>query len=39
MGKILPSKIQETILTSSEKNESRRIAALLKKKLIRKIAP
>ncbi len=39
MGKIPPSKIQEIIFASSEKNESRRITALLKEKLIRKIAP
>ncbi len=39
MGKIPPSKIQEIIFASSEKQESRRIADLLKEKLIRKIAP
>jgi len=38
MGKTPPSKIQEIIFASSEKNESRRITALLKEKLIRKIA-
>lgn len=38
MGKITPSKIQEIIFASSEKRESRRITALLKEKLIRKIA-
>lgn len=39
MGKITPSKVQEIIFASSEKKESRRITALLKEKLIRKIAP
>jgi hypothetical protein len=38
MGKIPPSKIQEIIFASSEKNESRRITALLQEKSIRKIA-
>lgn len=38
MGKTPPSKIQEIIFASSEKNESRRITALLKEKSIRKIA-
>lgn len=38
MGKTPPSKIQEIIFATSEKNESRRITALLKEKLIRKIA-
>ena len=38
MGKIPPSKIQEIIFASSERNESRRITSLLKGKLIRKIA-
>ena len=39
MGKIPLSKINEIIFASSEKSESRRITALLKQKLIRKIAP
>jgi hypothetical protein len=39
MGKITPSKVQEIIFASSEKKESKRITALLKEKLIRKIAP
>ncbi len=39
MGKIAPLKVQEIIFASSEKKESRRITALLKEKLIRKIAP
>ncbi len=39
MGKIHSSKIQEIIFSSSEKSESRRITALLKEGLIRKIAP
>lgn len=39
MGKIPPSKVQEIIFASSEKQESRRITALVKEKLIRKIAP
>jgi hypothetical protein len=34
MGKSPPSKIQEIVLASSDKNESRRITALLKEKLI-----
>lgn len=38
MGKITPSKVQEIIFASSEKKESKRITALLKEKLIRKIA-
>jgi hypothetical protein len=38
MGKNTPSKIQEIIFASSEKSESRRITALVKDKLIRKIA-
>lgn len=38
MSKIPPSKIQEIIFASSEKKESKRITALLKEKLIRKIA-
>ncbi len=38
MGKKTLSKIQEIIFASSEKSESRRITALLKDKLIRKIA-
>ena len=39
MGKNTPSKIQEIIFASSDKNESRRITALLKEKSIRKMAP
>ncbi|MBL7844024.1 MAG: Fic family protein [Cyclobacteriaceae bacterium] len=39
MGKITPSKVQEIIFASSEKKESKRITALRKEKLIRKIAP
>jgi hypothetical protein len=38
MGKNTPSKIQEIIFASSEKSESRRLTALQKDKLIRKIA-
>jgi Fic family protein len=39
MGRIAPSKVQEIIFASSEKKESKRITALLKAKLIRKMAP
>ncbi len=39
MGKIHSSKIQEIVFSSSEKSESKRITALLKEGLIRKIAP
>jgi fido (protein-threonine AMPylation protein) len=39
MGKIPPSKVQELVFASSDKRESRKITALLKEKLIRKIAP
>lgn len=39
MEKNTPSKIQEIIFASSDKNESRRITALLKEKSIRKMAP
>ena len=39
MGEITPSKVQEIIFASSEKKDSKRITALLKEKLIRKIAP
>jgi hypothetical protein len=39
MGKIALSKVQEIIFASSEKKESKRITALLKEKLIRKMAP
>lgn len=39
MGKIPTSKVQELVFASSDKKESRRITALLKQKLIRKIAP
>jgi fido (protein-threonine AMPylation protein) len=39
MGKIPQSQVQELVFSSSDKKESRKIAALLKKKLIRKIAP
>lgn len=39
MGKIPPSKVQELVFASSDKKESRRITALLKQNLIRKIAP
>lgn len=39
MEKIPSSKVQEIIFSSSEKQESRRITALVKEKLIRKIAP
>jgi hypothetical protein len=38
MKKNPPSKIQEIIFASSEKNESRRITTLLKEKSIHKIA-
>ncbi|MBL7877802.1 MAG: hypothetical protein JNL53_19205, partial [Cyclobacteriaceae bacterium] len=38
MGKITPTKVQEIIFASSERKESKRITALLKEKLIRKIA-
>lgn len=39
MGKIPPSKVQETVFASSDKTKSRRISALLKEGQIRKIAP
>lgn len=39
MGKNPPSRLQEIVFASSNKAESRRITALLKEKLIRKIAP
>lgn len=39
MRKTPPPKIQEIIFASSEKKESKRITALLREKLIRKIAP
>jgi hypothetical protein len=39
MGKIPRPGLEEIIFASSEKNESRRITALLKEKQIRKIAP
>ena len=39
MGKNPPSHLQEIIFASSNKAQSRRITALVKKKLIRKIAP
>lgn len=39
MGKIAPSQVQEIIFASSVKKESKQITELLKKKLIRKIAP
>jgi hypothetical protein len=39
MGKIPQSKIQEIVFASSDKAESRRISALIKADLIRKIAP
>lgn len=39
MGKIPPSKVQEIVFGSSEKKDSRRITALQKEGLIRKIAP
>lgn len=39
MGKIPPSQIQEIVFASSNKAESRKITALSKEKLIRKIAP
>src|SRR5688572_21786095 len=39
MGKNRPSQLQEIVFASSKKAESRRITALLKENLIRKIAP
>lgn len=39
MRKNPPSKLQELVFASSDKKESRQITALLKQKLIRKIAP
>ncbi len=39
MGKITPSKVQEIIFSSSERKASSRITALLKRGLIKKIAP
>ena len=39
MGKNRPSQLQEIVFASSKKGESRQITALLKEKLIRKIAP
>lgn len=39
MGKIPPSRLQEIVFASSDKADSKAISTLLKKKLIRKIAP
>lgn len=39
MGKIQPFGIQEVVVASANRSESRRITSLLKKKVIRKIAP